>query len=140
MSEIENAVEPVAVKPLDMFMHNVDAWGAAEWFGRLADAVRGHDAARISGDEFADITADTFKNIMTSSAFRLVRDFEAQVHSALATPSTDLREENAALRETLEKLKRMAMLLRGDQAYREYPKAVLNVVADALSKAKEGKQ
>lgn len=83
------AVEPVAVKPLDMFMHNVDAWGAAEWFGRLADAVRGHDAARMSGDEFADITADTFKNIMTSSAFRLARDFEAQVRSALATPSTD---------------------------------------------------
>ena len=95
------APQPVAVKPLDMFMNNVDAWGAAEWFGRMADAVRGHDDARVSGDEFADIEAETFKNIMTSSAFTLVRDYEQQVRAALvsATPAEidRLKAENERL-------------------------------------------
>lgn len=77
---------------LSYFTANVDTWGAAQWFDRLAKAIRDHDAAVVSGDE---IEAETCRMIASSSAMRLVRDFEPAVRSALETPS--LHKEGEAV-------------------------------------------
>jgi gas vesicle protein len=53
---------------------NCDAWGAVEWYKRMVDSVARYDEAMRSGN---DIQAATFKNIISSSAFRLARDFPA---------------------------------------------------------------
>jgi hypothetical protein len=70
-----------AERPLDFFTANVDAWGASEWFERLAKAIHGQDAAVIAGDEMA---IETCRNVAASSAMRLIRDFEPQVRAALS--------------------------------------------------------
>lgn len=67
--------------PLSFFTTNVDAWGAAEWFDRLAKAVRAQDAAVVAGDMMA---METYRNIASSSAMTLVRDYEQQVRAALS--------------------------------------------------------
>lgn len=72
------------LEPLDFFTKNVDAWGAAEWFNRLALAIRQQDAAVVAGDEIA---MEICRNVAASSAMRLVREYEQQVRTALS--STD---------------------------------------------------
>jgi len=84
--------------PMSFFSGNVDSWGAAEWFDRLAKAIREQDKAavamhRASGDDKDDheIRFETYRNIASSSAMRLVREFEFDVRAALApsmTPTT----------------------------------------------------
>jgi hypothetical protein len=69
---------------LNFFSENVDAWGAAEWFNRLATAIRQQDAAVLAND---DATMEICRNVAASSAMRLVRDYEQQVRSALSTPA-----------------------------------------------------
>jgi hypothetical protein len=65
---------------MSFFMTNVDDWGAAEWFDRLARAIRAQDRAVVAGDmaEF-----EIYRSIAASSAMRLVRDYEAEVRAAL---------------------------------------------------------
>jgi hypothetical protein len=70
--------------PLNFFSENVDAWGAAEWFDRLATAIRQQDAAVVAND---DAAMEICRNVAASSAMRLVRDFEQQVRSALRGPA-----------------------------------------------------
>src|SRR5687768_12721592 len=67
--------------PMEFFSSNVDRWGAAEWFNRLANAIREQDKAVVAGN---DMSAQTYRNIAASSARRLVRDYEPQVRAALA--------------------------------------------------------
>lgn len=62
------------------FTANVDRWGAAEWFDRLAKAIREQDNAVRAKD---DISFEIFRSIAASSAMTLVREFEEQVRSAL---------------------------------------------------------
>jgi hypothetical protein len=66
---------------LNFFSENVDAWGAAEWFNRLATAIRQQDAAVLAND---DAVMEICRNVAASSAMRLVRDYEQQVRSALS--------------------------------------------------------
>ena len=66
--------------PMSFFSNNVDCWGAAEWFDRLANAIREQDKAVLVKD---DINFDTYKMIAASSAMRLVRDYEDVVCQAL---------------------------------------------------------
>lgn len=66
--------------PLSFFGTNVDGWGAAEWFDRLAKAIRAQDAAVVAGDAMWE----TYKMIAASSAMALVREHEATVRNALA--------------------------------------------------------
>lgn len=68
--------------PMRFFSENVDKWGAAEWFNRLANAIREQDRAVIAKDE---ISIETYRMIAASSAMTLVRDHEATVRTALAT-------------------------------------------------------
>ncbi|GLQ09274.1 hypothetical protein GCM10007913_12060 [Devosia yakushimensis] len=75
-------VLPIEDGPMRFFSGTVDNWSAAEWFGRLAGAVRAQDAAVVSGD---DGSFETYRMIAASSAMRLVRDFEQQVRLALDT-------------------------------------------------------
>jgi hypothetical protein len=65
---------------MSFFMTNVDDGGAAEWFDRLARAIRAQDRAVVAGDmaEF-----EIYRSIAASSAMRLVRDYEAEVRAAL---------------------------------------------------------
>lgn len=72
---------------MSFFSTNVDSWGAAEWFDRLAKAVRSQDKAVVSGDELG---FQTYRMIASSSAMRLVRDYEAEVRKAL---SPSLKEQ-----------------------------------------------
>ena len=74
---------------LGFFAESVDAWGAAEWFDRLADAIRKQDAAVLSGD---DVNFEICRMVAASSAMRLVRDYEHEVRAAL-TPSPMEREK-----------------------------------------------
>jgi hypothetical protein len=62
------------------FTANVDRWGAAEWFDRLAKAIREQDNAVRAKD---DISFEIFRSIAASSAMTLVREFEEQIRSAL---------------------------------------------------------
>lgn len=73
--------EPQEVQVLDFFSQSVDAWGALEWFDRLAKAVREQDKAVVAGDM---MTMETCRNVASSSAMRLVRDYEPLVRAALA--------------------------------------------------------
>jgi hypothetical protein len=72
--------------PMEFFSQNVDAWGAAEWFDRLAKAIREQDKA-VGDEDF--IRMETFKMIAASSAMALVRDHEQAVRSALTNTSGD---------------------------------------------------
>jgi hypothetical protein len=72
-------------QPLDFFT-NVDAWGAAEWFDRMAKAIREQDAAVLAKD---DMAFETYRNIAASSAMRLVREYEPYVRAALAVTRPD---------------------------------------------------
>jgi len=82
------AQDAVPPKPMNFFSENVDAWGALEWFNRLASAVRQQDAAVLAGDEMA---METCRNVASSSAMRLVRDYEQQVRAALAAHTEGMR-------------------------------------------------
>lgn len=73
----------VSSDPMSFFSENVDRWGAAEWFDRLAKAIRAQDNAAQNKDE---IGFSTYKMIAASSAMRLVREHEATVRAALASP------------------------------------------------------
>jgi hypothetical protein len=69
------------------FSQNVDAWGALEWFDRLAKAVRQQNSAVVAGNL---LEMETCRNIAASSAMRLVRDYEREVRAALQqAPETD---------------------------------------------------
>lgn len=71
---------------MKFFSQNVDAWGALEWFDRLAKAIRQQDAAVVAGNM---LNMETCRNVAASSAMRLVRDYEQQVRVALAISSTE---------------------------------------------------
>jgi hypothetical protein len=71
---------------LNFFNEKVDAWGAAEWFDRMAKAIRQQDAAVLAKD---DVGMEICQNVAASSAMRLVRDYEKQVRAALSDTSTD---------------------------------------------------
>jgi len=72
----------VGDNPMRFFSENVDKWGAAEWFNRLANAIREQDEAVIAKDE---ISFETYRMIAASSVMTLVREHEATVRDALAT-------------------------------------------------------
>lgn len=71
---------------LDFFNENVDAWGALEWFNRLAKAIREQDVAVCAGDQVA---MEICRNVAASSAMCLVRDYEQQVRAALLAQKTE---------------------------------------------------
>jgi hypothetical protein len=73
--------EPVSENPMQFFAENVDQCGAAEWFDHLVKAVREHDKAVVAKDE---PSAETYRMIASSSAMRLVRDYEPVVRAALS--------------------------------------------------------
>jgi Lar family restriction alleviation protein len=75
--------EPQPTQVLNFFSQNVDAWGAAEWFDRMAKAIREQDAAVVAGDK---MTMEMCQNVAASSAMHLVRDYEQQVRAALSLP------------------------------------------------------
>lgn len=75
---------------LDFFSENVDAWGAAEWFNRLAKAVRRHGDAVRANDEGQMAIC---QNVAISSAWRLVSDYEQQVRAALQPSSAGSEED-----------------------------------------------
>lgn len=82
---------------ISFFNENADAWGAAQWFNRLANAVHKQDAAVLAKD---DVTMEICHNVAASSAMRLVRDYERQVRASLAS-------QPAAVREALKEIIRM---------------------------------
>jgi hypothetical protein len=100
---------------LRFFSQNVDAWGALEWFDRLAKAVRQQDAAVVAGNM---LEFDTCRNVAASSAMRLVRDYEHEVCAALSrTPAmvaehSDKDRQLTDLRVTAEAF-RVAMIESG---------------------------
>ena len=71
----------VTKEPMQFFSENVDRWGAAEWFDRLAKAIREQDKA-VGDDDF--IATETFKMIAASSAMTLIRNHEVEVRAALS--------------------------------------------------------
>ncbi len=80
--------------PMRFFAENVDKWGALEWFNRMVAALQESDKAvgeywllKQAGEDttFAEIGMEFSKNIITSSAYRLARDFKDQVRTALAS-------------------------------------------------------
>lgn len=93
--------------PMAFFSENVDSWGPLEWFDRLAKAVHARSQAVRDKD---DIAFETYKNIASSSASRLVSDFEDKVRMALTTLS-ELEKANVAYVDTNTEL-----LLRADAA------------------------
>jgi hypothetical protein len=70
--------------PMQFFAQNVDQWGAAEWFDRLAKAIRAQDEAVRSGNA---VLRETCQFVAASSAMSLVREFEQEVRSALSRPA-----------------------------------------------------
>ncbi len=78
--------------PMSFYSENVDAWGPLEWFDRLAKAVHARSQAVRDKD---DIAFETYKNIASSSATRLVSDFEDKVRMALTT-LRELEKANVA--------------------------------------------
>lgn len=95
--------------PMSFFSDNVDAWGPLEWFDRLAKAVHARSRA---GSEKDDLSFELYQNIASSSATRLVSDFEDKVRMALTT-LRELEKANVAyvdanteLLSTLEALQR----------------------------------
>ena len=79
--------------PISFFSENVDAWGAAEWFDRLAKAIRQQDEAVVAKN---DLLFETCRNVAASSAMRLVRDYEQQVRDALAAAARCPAAEGAS--------------------------------------------
>jgi len=82
---------PAPQASTDFFSESVDAWGALEWFDRMAKAIRGQDAAVVAKD---DAEMEICQNVAASSAMRLVRGYEQIVRAALAPqpPVEGLRE------------------------------------------------
>lgn len=95
---IEAAREKVG-NPMQFFSQNVDRWGAAEWFDRLAKAIREQDKA-VGDDDF--IATETFKMIAASSAMALVRNHEVEVRAALSVPAAEVVGEPVPSLETLQ--------------------------------------
>ncbi len=95
--------------PMSFFSDNVDAWGPLEWFDRLAKAVHARNRSVRDKD---DLSFELYQNIASSSATRLVSDFEDKVRMALTT-LRELEKANVAyvdanteLLATLESLQR----------------------------------
>ena len=106
--------------PMSFFSDNVDAWGPLEWFDRLVKAVHARSQAVRDKD---DIAFETYKNIASSSATRLVSDFEDKVRMALTT-LRELEKANIAyvdantdLLSTLESLQRENEALKKDRDF-----------------------
>ncbi|MCP2134542.1 hypothetical protein J2S28_001594 [Rhizobium sp. SLBN-94] len=78
--------------PMSFFSENVDAWGPLEWFDRLAKAVHARGRAVSEKD---DLSFELYQNIASSSATRLVSDFEDKVRMALTT-MLELEKANVA--------------------------------------------
>ncbi|MDH0869706.1 DUF551 domain-containing protein [Agrobacterium pusense] len=95
-----SAAEPVEKdeNPMRFFADKVDNWGALEWFNRMADACEDHDRKRriisqCTDDEekeILEISANTSKMVMTSSAFHLARECKDSVISALSAQVQDV--------------------------------------------------
>ncbi|MCZ7929495.1 hypothetical protein [Agrobacterium pusense] len=87
--------------PMRFFADKVDNWGALEWFNRMADACEDHDRKRRIIVQCADeeekdileISANTSKMVMTSSAFHLARECKDVVVSALSAQVQDADEQ-----------------------------------------------
>jgi len=82
--------------PMSFFMSSVDSWGAAEWFDRLANAIRKQDEAAVAmhraseNDKvYREADFDLYRMIAHSSAMRLVRDYEPQIRAALSAPEAE---------------------------------------------------
>ncbi|MND54123.1 hypothetical protein D3C87_908390 [compost metagenome] len=104
--------------PMSFFSDNVDAWGPLEWFDRLAKAVHARSRAVSEKD---DLSFELYQNIASSSATRLVSDFEDKVRMALTT-MRELEKANVAyvdanteLLSTIESLQRENEELRKDK-------------------------
>ena len=130
--------------PMSFFSDNVDAWGPIEWFDRLAKAVHARSRAVSEKD---DLSFELYQNIASSSATRLVSDFEDKVRMALTT-LRELEKANVAyvdantkLLSTLENLQRENEALKEEngslldenidlrnEPWPEWAKAVLKVV------------
>ena len=78
--------------PMSFFSDNVDAWGPLEWFDRLTKAVHARSRAVREKD---DLSFELYQNIASSSATRLVSDFEDKVRMALTT-LRELEKANVA--------------------------------------------
>ncbi|NSZ06484.1 hypothetical protein G6M14_08940 [Agrobacterium tumefaciens] len=84
--------------PMRFFAHNVDNWGALEWFNRMVDACEDHDRKRVQAFRCVDqdekdmlsLSADTSKMIMSSSAFHLAREHKDDIRSALSAQVPDV--------------------------------------------------
>ena len=93
----------VTDSPMQFFSENVDRWGAAEWFDRLAKAIRAQDEAcglmhrAAKEDKWAyEASLETYRNIAASSAMRLVRDYEQQVRAALLAALSEAEQQPVA--------------------------------------------
>lgn len=101
-----SAAEPVEQEenPMRFFADNVDKWGALEWFSRMVDACEDHDRKRrfifeCTDDEEKDIfeiSANTSKMVMTSSAFHLARECKDEILSALSAQVQDVAAKSLA--------------------------------------------
>lgn len=78
--------------PMSFFSDNVDAWGPLEWFDRLTKAVHARNRSVGEKDE---LSFEFYQNIASSSATRLVSDFEDKVRMALTTVR-ELEKANVA--------------------------------------------
>lgn len=83
--------------PMRFFSCNVDNWGALEWFKRMADACEDHDRKRRvlfqctdkEEKDILEISANTSKMVMTSSAFHLARECKDAVAAALSAETLE---------------------------------------------------
>ncbi|TCR01095.1 hypothetical protein [Neorhizobium sp. JUb45] len=101
--------------PMRFFSENVDKWGAAEWFDRLANAIREQDKAVVAKDQ---ISVETFRMIAASSAMTLVRDHEEAVRSALSPyPQTNMRAYPQELTDDLRDILSLMMWNTGPMAH-----------------------
>ncbi|MFK3847885.1 hypothetical protein ACI2J5_00095 [Agrobacterium pusense] len=130
--------------PMSFFSDNVDAWGPLEWFDRLAKAVHARNRSVRDKD---DLSFELYQNIASSSATRLVSDFEDKVRMALTT-LRELEKANVAyvdanteLFSTLESLQRANEELRQDRdrtaRNRDMWKGQVERQADRLSKFRD---
>jgi len=106
----------VTDSPMQFFSENVDRWGAAEWFDRLAKAIRAQDEAcglmhrAAKEDKWAyEASLETYRNIAASSAMRLVRDYEQQVRAALLAAFSEAEQQPVAPADVYRVLKRAHM-------------------------------
>lgn len=108
--------------PMSFFSDNVDAWGPLEWFDRLAKAVHARNRSVRDKDE---LSFELYQNIASSSATRLVSDFEDKVRMALTTlrelgkANVAYVDANTELLSTLESLQRENAVLQERTA--DYP-------------------